>query len=151
MFRVWGKVATQWCSSIKSQTNYHLWDLYSEKCIKVPVRKSQDQREVDKKPVDYSSILADLQWISPLATFWQPFVSVLPAEDQVVVSSDYDSTHEANHSDSSDVAHTEEDTDKVKSPSQSVNLRTLIPPEVSRGRATLTHVFNKQYYRPLMY
>ncbi|XP_072242206.1 cGMP-inhibited 3',5'-cyclic phosphodiesterase 3A-like isoform X1 [Leuresthes tenuis] len=51
------------------------------------------------------------------------------AEDQVVASSDYDSTHEANHSDSSDVAHTEEDTDKVKSPSQSVNLRTLIPPE----------------------
>ncbi|KAM7414835.1 hypothetical protein PAMA_019586 [Pampus argenteus] len=47
------------------------------------------------------------------------------AEDQVVVSSDYDSTHEANHSDSSDVAHTEEDTDEGKN----VILHQLIPPE----------------------
>uniref|UniRef100_A0A667ZNZ3 Phosphodiesterase n=1 Tax=Myripristis murdjan TaxID=586833 RepID=A0A667ZNZ3_9TELE len=38
---------------------------------------------------------------------------LLTAEDQVVASSDYDSTHEANHSDSSDVAHTEEDTEEV--------------------------------------
>uniref|UniRef100_H3DF26 Phosphodiesterase n=1 Tax=Tetraodon nigroviridis TaxID=99883 RepID=H3DF26_TETNG len=37
------------------------------------------------------------------------------AEDHVVVSSDYDSTHEANHSDSSEVAHTEEDTEEGKS------------------------------------
>uniref|UniRef100_A0AAZ3QH16 Phosphodiesterase n=1 Tax=Oncorhynchus tshawytscha TaxID=74940 RepID=A0AAZ3QH16_ONCTS len=34
--------------------------------------------------------------------------SVPQSEDQVVASSDYDSTHEANHSDSSDVAPTEE-------------------------------------------
>ncbi|XP_061773081.1 cGMP-inhibited 3',5'-cyclic phosphodiesterase 3A-like [Nerophis ophidion] len=45
------------------------------------------------------------------------------SEDQVLVSSDYDSTHEANHSDSSDVAHTEEDS------SQNVILHPLIPPE----------------------
>ncbi|XP_023133676.2 cGMP-inhibited 3',5'-cyclic phosphodiesterase 3A-like isoform X1 [Amphiprion ocellaris] len=51
------------------------------------------------------------------------------AEDQVVVSSDYDSTHEANHSDSSDVAHTEEDTGEGKNPSQNVILHALIPPE----------------------
>ncbi|XP_069019248.1 cGMP-inhibited 3',5'-cyclic phosphodiesterase 3A isoform X1 [Embiotoca jacksoni] len=51
------------------------------------------------------------------------------AEDQVVVSSDYDSTHEANHSDSSDVAHTEEDTEKGKNPSQNVILHALIAPE----------------------
>ncbi|XP_044212947.1 cGMP-inhibited 3',5'-cyclic phosphodiesterase A-like isoform X1 [Thunnus albacares] len=51
------------------------------------------------------------------------------AEDQVVVSSDYDSTHEANHSDSSDVAHTEEDTEEGKNPSQNVILHQLIPPE----------------------
>ncbi|KAM4734214.1 cGMP-inhibited 3',5'-cyclic phosphodiesterase 3A-like [Anableps anableps] len=50
-------------------------------------------------------------------------------EDQVVVSSDYDSTHEANHSDSSDVAQTEEDTEKGKKPSQNVILHALIPPE----------------------
>uniref|UniRef100_A0A3B5PUK9 Phosphodiesterase n=1 Tax=Xiphophorus maculatus TaxID=8083 RepID=A0A3B5PUK9_XIPMA len=42
-------------------------------------------------------------------------------EDPVVVSSDYDSTHEANHSDSSDVAQTE-DTEKGKNPSQNVIL-----------------------------
>lgn len=53
-----------------------------------------------------------------------------PAEDQVVVSSDYDSAHEANHSDSSDVAHTEEDSEEGKN-SQNVILHTLIPPEVS--------------------
>ncbi|XP_029378924.1 cGMP-inhibited 3',5'-cyclic phosphodiesterase A-like [Echeneis naucrates] len=51
------------------------------------------------------------------------------SEDQVVVSSDYDSTHEANHSDSSDVAHTEEDTDEGKNPVQNVILHPLIPPE----------------------
>ncbi|KAM4554269.1 cGMP-inhibited 3',5'-cyclic phosphodiesterase 3A-like [Fundulus diaphanus] len=50
-------------------------------------------------------------------------------EDQVVASSDYDSTHEANHSDSSDVAHTEEDTEEGKKPSQNVLLHALIPPE----------------------
>lgn len=52
------------------------------------------------------------------------------AEDQVVVSSDYDSTHEANHSDSSDIAHTEEDTEEGKTPPQNVILHPLIPPEV---------------------
>ncbi|TMS05876.1 hypothetical protein E3U43_005126 [Larimichthys crocea] len=51
------------------------------------------------------------------------------AEDQVVVSSDYDSTHEANHSDSSDVAHTEGDTEEGKNPAQNVILHPLIPPE----------------------
>ncbi|KAM9854992.1 cGMP-inhibited 3',5'-cyclic phosphodiesterase 3A-like [Aulostomus maculatus] len=51
------------------------------------------------------------------------------AEDQVVVSSDYDSTHEANHSDSSDVAHTEEDTEGGKTSTQNVILHSLIPPE----------------------
>ncbi|XP_034032180.1 cGMP-inhibited 3',5'-cyclic phosphodiesterase A isoform X2 [Thalassophryne amazonica] len=51
------------------------------------------------------------------------------SEDQVQVSSDYDSTHEANHSDSSDVAHTEEDTEEGKKPSQNVILHSLIPPE----------------------
>ncbi|XP_042351790.1 cGMP-inhibited 3',5'-cyclic phosphodiesterase A-like isoform X1 [Plectropomus leopardus] len=51
------------------------------------------------------------------------------AEDQVVASSDYDSTHEANHSDSSDVAHTEEDTEEGKNPAQNVILHPLIPPE----------------------
>uniref|UniRef100_A0A8C4HKS8 Phosphodiesterase n=1 Tax=Dicentrarchus labrax TaxID=13489 RepID=A0A8C4HKS8_DICLA len=51
------------------------------------------------------------------------------SEDQVVVSSDYDSTHEANHSDSSDVAHTEEGTEEGKNPAQNVILHPLIPPE----------------------
>ncbi|CAK6961613.1 cGMP-inhibited 3'%2C5'-cyclic phosphodiesterase 3A-like [Scomber scombrus] len=51
------------------------------------------------------------------------------AEDQPIVSSDYDSTHEANHSDSSDVAHTEEDTEEGKNSSQNVILHQLIPPE----------------------
>ncbi|XP_062418927.1 cGMP-inhibited 3',5'-cyclic phosphodiesterase 3A-like isoform X1 [Pungitius pungitius] len=51
------------------------------------------------------------------------------AEDQAVVSSDYESTHEANHSDSSDVAHTEEDTEEGKNPAQNVILHPLIPPE----------------------
>ncbi|XP_033491120.1 cGMP-inhibited 3',5'-cyclic phosphodiesterase 3A-like isoform X2 [Epinephelus lanceolatus] len=51
------------------------------------------------------------------------------SEDQVVVSSDYDSTHEANHSDSSDVAHTEEDTEEGKNSTQNVILHQLIPPE----------------------
>uniref|UniRef100_A0A8D3D6P5 Phosphodiesterase n=1 Tax=Scophthalmus maximus TaxID=52904 RepID=A0A8D3D6P5_SCOMX len=56
------------------------------------------------------------------------FIFFSPAEDQVVVSSDYDSTHEANHSDSSDVAHTEEDTEEGKC-GQNVVLHPLIPPE----------------------
>lgn len=51
------------------------------------------------------------------------------ADDPVVVSSDYESTHEANHSDSSDVAQTEEDTEEGKSTSQNVILHPLIPPE----------------------
>ncbi|XP_034391438.1 cGMP-inhibited 3',5'-cyclic phosphodiesterase A-like isoform X2 [Cyclopterus lumpus] len=51
------------------------------------------------------------------------------SEDQVMVSSDYDSTHEANHSDSSDVARTEEDTEEGKNPAQNVILHPLIPPE----------------------
>nr|XP_020480030.1 cGMP-inhibited 3',5'-cyclic phosphodiesterase A-like isoform X1 [Monopterus albus] len=51
------------------------------------------------------------------------------AEDQVVASSDYDSTHEANHSDSSDIAHTEKDTEEGKNPAQNVILHPLIPPE----------------------
>ncbi|CAG08714.1 unnamed protein product, partial [Tetraodon nigroviridis] len=53
------------------------------------------------------------------------------AEDHVVVSSDYDSTHEANHSDSSEVAHTEEDTEEGKSSGQNLILHQLIPPEVA--------------------
>lgn len=56
----------------------------------------------------------------------------------MVVSSDYDSTHEANHSDSSDVAHTEEDTEEGKNPAPNVILHPLIPPEVRRGRTTHT-------------
>ncbi|XP_034001944.1 cGMP-inhibited 3',5'-cyclic phosphodiesterase A-like isoform X1 [Trematomus bernacchii] len=51
------------------------------------------------------------------------------AEDPMVASSDYDSTHEANHSDSSDVAHTEEDAEEGKNPAQNVILLPLIPPE----------------------
>ncbi|XP_078113405.1 cGMP-inhibited 3',5'-cyclic phosphodiesterase 3A-like isoform X2 [Sander vitreus] len=51
------------------------------------------------------------------------------SEDQVLVSSDYESTHEANHSDSSDVAHTEEDTEEGKNPAQNVILHPIIPPE----------------------
>ncbi|XP_061826280.1 cGMP-inhibited 3',5'-cyclic phosphodiesterase 3A-like isoform X2 [Nerophis lumbriciformis] len=51
------------------------------------------------------------------------------SEDQVLVSSDYDSTHEANHSDSSDVAHTEDDAEEGKHSSQNVILHPLIPPE----------------------
>ncbi|XP_061576956.1 cGMP-inhibited 3',5'-cyclic phosphodiesterase 3A-like isoform X2 [Cololabis saira] len=51
------------------------------------------------------------------------------SEDQVVASSDYDSTYEANHSDSSDVAHTEVDTEEGKNPSQNVILHALIPSE----------------------
>lgn len=60
---------------------------------------------------------------------------LLLAEDQVVVSSDYDSTHEANHSDSSDVAHTEEDTEEGKNPAQNVILHPLMPPEVQYNQA----------------
>ncbi|XP_024911785.1 cGMP-inhibited 3',5'-cyclic phosphodiesterase A isoform X2 [Cynoglossus semilaevis] len=51
------------------------------------------------------------------------------SEDQVVVSSDYDSTNEANLSDSCDVAHTVEDTGEGKNPAQNVILHPLIPPE----------------------
>ncbi|XP_056138309.1 LOW QUALITY PROTEIN: cGMP-inhibited 3',5'-cyclic phosphodiesterase 3A-like [Lampris incognitus] len=51
------------------------------------------------------------------------------AEDPVVVSSDYDSTHEANHSDGSDVAHGEEDAEGAKNPTQNVILHPLIPAE----------------------
>lgn len=58
------------------------------------------------------------------------FYGVVTAEDQVVASSDYDSTHDANHSDSSDVAHTEEDAEEGKPPGQNVILHALIPPEV---------------------
>uniref|UniRef100_I3JPA3 Phosphodiesterase n=1 Tax=Oreochromis niloticus TaxID=8128 RepID=I3JPA3_ORENI len=58
------------------------------------------------------------------------------SEDQVVVSSDYDSTHEANHSDSSDVAHTEDDAEEGKN-SQNVILHALIPPEVRRDKPIL--------------
>uniref|UniRef100_A0A3Q2YIJ8 Phosphodiesterase n=1 Tax=Hippocampus comes TaxID=109280 RepID=A0A3Q2YIJ8_HIPCM len=56
---------------------------------------------------------------------------LVTAEDQVVVSSDYDSTHEANHSDSSDVAHTEEDTEEGKNPSQNVRRedKPILAPE----------------------
>jgi len=54
----------------------------------------------------------------------------------MVASSDYDSTHEANHSDSSDVAHTEEDAEEGKNPAQNVILLPLIPPEVRPGEMT---------------
>lgn len=54
----------------------------------------------------------------------------------MVVSSDYESTHEANHSDSSDVAHTEEDTEEGKGTSQNVILHSLISPEVSMSVAS---------------
>lgn len=54
------------------------------------------------------------------------------------MSSDYDSTHEANHSDSSDVAHTEVDTEEGKKTSQNVILHALIPSEV-RSRHTDSH------------
>uniref|UniRef100_A0A3Q0SR61 Phosphodiesterase n=1 Tax=Amphilophus citrinellus TaxID=61819 RepID=A0A3Q0SR61_AMPCI len=52
-------------------------------------------------------------------------------EDQVVVSSDYDSTHETNHSDSSDVAHTEDSTEEGKNSSQNVILhdKPILAPE----------------------
>lgn len=51
----------------------------------------------------------------------------------MVASSDYDSTHEANHSDSSDVAHAEEDAQEGKNTSQNVILHPLMPPEVRGG------------------
>lgn len=66
------------------------------------------------------------------ALMWCVLMLLVKTEDQVVVSSDYDSTHEANHSDSSDVAHTEEDTEEGKKTSQNVILHPLIPPEVRR-------------------
>lgn len=53
----------------------------------------------------------------------------------MVVSSDYDSTNEANLSDSCDVAHTVEDTGEGKNPAQNVILHPLIPPEVGAGQA----------------
>lgn len=55
----------------------------------------------------------------------------------MVVSSDYDSTHEANHSDSSDVAHTEDDAEEGKN-SQNVILHALIPPEVRQAKAAVS-------------
>lgn len=73
----------------------------------------------------------------PEAAVWHLFVFLTPAEDQVVVSSDYDSTHEANHSDSSDVAHTEDDAEEGKN-SQNVILHALIPPEVRRAKAAVS-------------
>lgn len=57
----------------------------------------------------------------------------------MVVSSDYDSTHEANHSDSSDVAHTE-DTEEGKNPAQNIILHPLIPPEVRQVRMTASYI-----------
>lgn len=58
-------------------------------------------------------------------------VCALWSEDAVVVSSDYESTHEGNHSDGSDAAHTEEESEEGKSSAQIVKLRPLIiPPEV---------------------
>lgn len=62
----------------------------------------------------------------------------------MVVSSDYDSTHEANHSDSSDVAHTEEDTEEGKC-GQNVVLHPLIPPEVEWGPGRLPSVSDTVY------
>ncbi|XP_062318541.1 cGMP-inhibited 3',5'-cyclic phosphodiesterase 3A isoform X2 [Osmerus eperlanus] len=50
-------------------------------------------------------------------------------EDQVTASSDYDSTHEANNSDSSDVAQTEEYAEGGKAPGQGVLLHPMMPPE----------------------
>lgn len=76
----------------------------------------------------------------------------------MVVSSDYDSTHEANHSDSSDVAHTEEDTEEGKSSAQNVILHPLIPPEVAEATlapqkhnhhaASFTHVLTHFHHSP---
>ncbi|XP_056454735.1 cGMP-inhibited 3',5'-cyclic phosphodiesterase 3A-like [Gadus chalcogrammus] len=50
-------------------------------------------------------------------------------EDSVLVSSDYESTHEGNHSDGSDAAHTEDDAEEGRGSSQSLLLHPLIPPE----------------------
>ena len=47
-----------------------------------------------------------------------------------MVSSDYESTHEGNHSDGSDAAHTEDDPEEGRGSSQSLLLHPLIPPEV---------------------
>ncbi|CAB1313353.1 unnamed protein product, partial [Coregonus sp. 'balchen'] len=47
-------------------------------------------------------------------------------KDQMVVSSDYDNTHEANHNDSSDVAPTEGDAEGGKPPHQNL---FMLPPE----------------------
>uniref|UniRef100_A0A8C4Z2Y5 Phosphodiesterase n=1 Tax=Gadus morhua TaxID=8049 RepID=A0A8C4Z2Y5_GADMO len=43
-----------------------------------------------------------------------------PAEDSVLVSSDYESTHEGNHSDGSDAAHTEDDPEEGRGSSQTI-------------------------------
>lgn len=103
-----------------------------------------------------SSILAELEETNPLPpTMRRGMYRVLfcvfvcfTAEDQVVVSSDYDSTHEANHSDSSDVAHTEEDAEQGKTPGQNVILHSLIPPEVSQtGRAASSRQNNTRRLR----
>lgn len=59
--------------------------------------------------------------------------SVPQSEDQVVASSDYDSTHEANHSDSSDVAPTEEgDTEGSKNTPQNL---IMLPAEVRNSHS----------------
>ena len=68
-----------------------------------------------------------------------PHLPLHPAEDQVTASSDYDSTHEANNSDSSDVAQTEEDAEGGKAPGQGVLLHPMMPPEVRRGRGVFLH------------
>lgn len=79
----------------------------------------------------------------------------------MVVSSDYDSTHEANHSDSSDVAHTEEDTEEGKSSAQNVILHPLIPPEVAEPTPqkhnhaphhshVLTHLLHAPQDKPIL-
>ena len=75
---------------------------------------------------------------------WHLSFFPLPAEDQVVVSSDYDSTHEGNHSECSDVAHTEEDTEEGKPSAQNVMLHPLIPPEVQRVSDTLWQLTVKE-------
>uniref|UniRef100_A0A8C2Z5L0 Phosphodiesterase n=1 Tax=Cyclopterus lumpus TaxID=8103 RepID=A0A8C2Z5L0_CYCLU len=62
------------------------------------------------------------------------------AEDQVMVSSDYDSTHEANHSDSSDVARTEEDTEEGKNPQSYCHFGTYIINIVSICLTTCLHL-----------
>lgn len=61
------------------------------------------------------------------------------------MSPDYDSTHKANHSDSSDLAHTEEDTEEGKSSAQKAILHQLIPPEVAEGRTGTAKTQSSQH------